>query len=146
MKNLLKFFHLPFAEKKLFFHALYLLVVYRIRLQMSPIQDLFLRVQSHSQTTLPTISGPVSPVRIARLIRIASHFILRSTCLSEALAGQVLFASYGYKTNLHIGVAKDAENSSFEAHAWLSFEGKILIGGIPDLLRFKELSSFPLKK
>jgi transglutaminase superfamily protein len=145
MKNLFKFFHLSFAEKKVFFHALYLLVVYRIRLKISPIQDLFYRVQSNSRTIVPTISDPVSPGRIARLIAIASHFIPRSTCLSEALAGQILFASYGYKTRLHIGVAKDVENS-FEAHAWLSFEEKILIGGLPDLQRFKELSTFPHHK
>ncbi|MBU1139564.1 MAG: lasso peptide biosynthesis B2 protein, partial [Proteobacteria bacterium] len=75
-------------------------------------------------------------------IRIASHFIPGSTCLSNALAGQILFSSYGHKTRLHIGVARDQENT-LEAHAWLSLEGATIVGGLPDLDRYKELPSLP---
>lgn len=142
MKQLLKFLRLPVAEKKLFFHALYLLTVYRVRLRTIPIQKLFYRVQSLSQTNLPASPGPVSPARMARLIRIASHFIPGSTCLSNALAAQILFSSYGHKTKLHIGVARDQKNT-FEAHAWLSLEGAIIIGSLRDLDRYQELPSLP---
>ena len=43
------------------------------------------------------------------------------------MAAQLLIAEYGYRADLHIGVAK-SENE-FQAHAWLEDKGKFLIGG-----------------
>ena len=141
MKYLLKFFHLPFAEKKIFFHALYLLARYRILLFWTPIKDLFDHVHSLSHNILPT-PGAISPARMARLIQVTSHLVPGSTCLSNALAGQILFAGHGHKTQLHIGVARD-EHNTLEAHAWLSLDGTILMGNLPDLSRFTELPPLP---
>jgi hypothetical protein len=51
-----------------------------------------------------------------------------STCLTNALAAHVLLARRGYRSNLRIGVTRDARGE-FTAHAWLEREGTILIGG-----------------
>jgi hypothetical protein len=141
MIYLLKFFQLPFAEKILFFQACHLLTIYRIHLLVTPVQDLFYQVQSRSRN-IPLTPSSIPPVRMSRLIQIASHFVPGSTCLSNALAGQLLFAGHGYKTQLHIGVARNEQNI-LEAHAWLSLNGTILIGNLPDLSRFTELPPLP---
>ena len=41
---------------------------------------------------------------------------------------QTLLGREGYASDLHIGVAK-AEDGAFEAHAWLSSGGRVVIGG-----------------
>jgi hypothetical protein len=50
------------------------------------------------------------------------------TCLTQALALQVLLARMGCQSHLRIGVTKNADRT-FIAHAWLEKDGLILIGG-----------------
>lgn len=141
MGRLFKFLALPGREKALFCFALYLLAAYRIRLQVTSTQQLFNRVQRLSRERYAPESSPVPSQRIARLLNVAASFTPYSTCLSKALAGQILFAVNGHKTRLHIGVATDAQQK-FEAHAWLSLDDTILIGHLPDLERYREFPSF----
>jgi hypothetical protein len=44
------------------------------------------------------------------------------------MAAQFLLARSGHASRIQIGVAKD-DNRRFEAHAWLIWEGEILLGG-----------------
>jgi hypothetical protein len=48
-------------------------------------------------------------------------------CLPRALALQKLLALHGHESELKIGVAKSGE--LLEAHAWLIWDGQIIIGG-----------------
>jgi hypothetical protein len=50
------------------------------------------------------------------------------TCLTQALAAQVLLARSGDQSDLRIGVTRDS-NGKFLAHAWLERQGAVLIGG-----------------
>jgi Transglutaminase-like superfamily len=52
----------------------------------------------------------------------------RATCLTKALAGQVLLTHYGHSTVVHVGVTKEKGAGTFQAHAWLESDGKVLIG------------------
>ncbi len=79
----------------------------------------------------------IAPERLSRLIIGASRLIPFTTCLSQTLAGKILFAENGYDTELHIGVNNDT-SVGFEAHAWLSLDGSIILGHLPDLNRYKE--------
>lgn len=68
------------------------------------------------------------PERIAWAVAAAARrSFFGSTCLTNAIAGQALFASYGYPTILRIG-AKGA-GVAFEAHAWLERDGEVVVGG-----------------
>ena len=138
MAKLYKFFRLPVREKLLFFHALYLLAFYRIRLQRSSIQKLFDHVQHLSSLQHNTALNPVPPACIARLLNVAAELIPFSTCLSKAMAGQILLAKCGHKSKLHLGVSRDNQQI-FAAHAWLSLDGTIILGGRPDLAQYREL-------
>lgn len=137
MKPLVKFIYLPTEEKVLFFQSLYYLLIFRIRLITTSPKVLFLIVSRKSDPVVPFKSYRIPSQRIARIINKASVFVPYSTCLSKALAGYVLFAKNSYKTELHIGVLKN-QNRQLEGHAWLSYNGKIIIGNLPDINRFKK--------
>ena len=71
-------------------------------------------------------------------MQIGAKFVPFSTCLSNALAGQILFATCHHPTTLHIGV-RNTPDAGFEAHAWLTLNSTILLGHLPDLDSYKEL-------
>ena len=52
----------------------------------------------------------------------------RASCLTQAVAAQLLLHHYGYGSTLCVGVAKEA-NDAFRAHAWVEYEGRIIVGG-----------------
>jgi hypothetical protein len=61
-------------------------------------------------------------------VRAASRCVPGATCLTQALAAQVLLAQSGYNSRVEIGVSKD-EQRRFHAHAWVVCGNKIVIGG-----------------
>lgn len=63
--------------------------------------------------------------RLTWAVNVTSHNVFRSTCLTKALTAQILMEQYGYHPLLRIGVMKDEE---FEAHAWLEYEGEVVLG------------------
>jgi hypothetical protein len=50
---------------------------------------------------------------------------------------------YGYASELRIGVAK-GEQGELEAHAWVEYQGKVIIGGLSTLSRYVPLPSLNL--
>lgn len=103
------------------------------------------KVSEKSQSDFTSGSAKIPPKRMARLITAAGSILPFSTCLSNALAGQALFAMHGQKTTLHIGVCKNNE-IGFEAHAWLCQDGEILLGQLPDMVRYRELLAISLEE
>ena len=74
--------------------------------------------------------GYHSADRVAWAVEMASWRMPGAkSCLTQALAAQVLLGRRGYPTLLHIGVAK-GEQGRFRAHAWLESKGKVVIGGL----------------
>jgi hypothetical protein len=61
-------------------------------------------------------------------VTVASRYVPEATCLTQALAAQVLLARRGYPARLRIGVAR-SETGQFQAHAWVENGGRIVIGG-----------------
>jgi hypothetical protein len=138
MRRLRKFVDLPKREKQFFFQALLLIMAYRLRLKFLPLQVILQKVERRSQSLLASCPSEIEPKKIARLITAASALVPFSTCLSQALAGKILFAMNGYTTTLHIGVSNTSE-TGFEAHAWLRQNGEIVLGWLPDMERYREL-------
>jgi hypothetical protein len=58
----------------------------------------------------------------------AARLVPQATCLTQALAMQVLLGRRGYSSRLCLGVAKRA-SAKFEAHAWIECAGRVVIGG-----------------
>lgn len=67
--------------------------------------------------------------RTARAVTSASRLVPGASCLTQALALQLILGWRGYATEVRIGVK--ADGSDVAAHAWLLSDGKIAIGGNP---------------
>lgn len=67
-------------------------------------------------------------IRMIKLVTFASSFVPKANCLTQALALQRLLCRFPFKTNLVIGV-KSENKGTFTAHAWLTTDDALLIGG-----------------
>lgn len=134
--RLRKFVRLPAGEKRCFCRAVGLLAYYRLALLVIPLQRL-LRNRPRLPAAIPATMY-VDAGRLAGLIRAAATVVPGTTCLVNSLAGQRLFARYGYPVKLHVGVAKDRQDG-FQAHAWLTLADEIVVGELPDMAKYREL-------
>lgn len=69
-----------------------------------------------------------SAERLAWMVKAASRAVPRATCLTQAVAGQLLLRHYGYDSALCLGVAKSTSDD-FLAHAWIEHDQRVLVGG-----------------
>lgn len=65
--------------------------------------------------------------RVAWAVHHASRLVPRATCLTQALAAQIMLARRGFSSTVHIGVKRD-DTTAFEAHAWLTFRDVVILG------------------
>lgn len=132
-----KFLRLPASEQWLLAKTLALVVGVRLGLS-------FLRFATLSRLLARRMAPVVGrereiPVeRIAWSVRVASRFVPKATCLTQALTAQTLMARRGYPGELRIGVARDGKGV-FNAHAWVEYEGRIVIGE----LGYEEFTPLP---
>lgn len=68
----------------------------------------------------------------------AAYAPWRSDCLIRAMAAASWLRRHGYRPHFHLGVAPhDAARPRLSAHAWLSMEGEVIVGGsAEDITRF----------
>jgi Transglutaminase-like superfamily len=59
-------------------------------------------------------------------------------CLARALVVHTMMERAGFNPILQIGVT-DNPLKNFQAHAWVEYEGKIIIGNLPDLKKYSVL-------
>jgi hypothetical protein len=78
--------------------------------------------------------------RVVRAVTRASRVVPGATCLTQALAAQVLLERHGRPTRLHIGVFRDGRQQVVRGHAWVESEGKVVVGG-RDLSTYVPLAS-----
>ncbi len=129
MSNFRRFISLTSAEQRRFLRAF--CIVAGVRIGLSVIRFPRFQALLSRITASPRDKRTVAPTtaQLAREVRIASCYVPRATCLTQALAGQVFLAHYGYPTIVHVGVTKpEGEVKGFEAHAWLESDGKVVIG------------------
>ena len=73
-------------------------------------------------------AAAVSAAHIVRAVESASRFVPGGeNCLARALTTRQLMTHYGLGATLRLGVAK-APSGNLEAHAWIEYEGAVLIG------------------
>jgi hypothetical protein len=127
MRYLHKFLGLPVVEQWLLIKAALLVGSTKLGLKLLPFRVLRRLVESLSR---PIVWWPASEQfsveKIAWAVELVSRYV-PATCLSRALAAQVLLARRGYPVLLHFGAVKEGER--FLAHAWLESEGQVVIGG-----------------
>jgi hypothetical protein len=70
-------------------------------------------------------------------VQLAARFVPAATCLTQAIAAQILLARAGHTPALRIGVL--TKSGHFKAHAWVECQGRIVIGEVAGLSDFKML-------
>lgn len=126
IRRLRKFARLPAREQRLFLEALILAVVFRTALWFAPFRTTQ-RMLTHLGSARTPAGRVFSPEAVALAVIRATRVVPRATCLTQALTAKLLLLWNGYPATLRIGVGRDAE-AEFAAHAWLEYEGRVIIG------------------
>jgi hypothetical protein len=136
MRRLREFWRLPPSYRRLLITALLLIGIVRVGLWLLPFQALRRLLAHTTREVAGTRGGGQAPInRVAAAVTVASRYVPAATCLTQALATQVLLRRCGYAADLRIGVARSGAGE-FQAHAWVECQGKIVIGGAQALSRF----------
>ncbi len=138
MRRLRNFLKLRTRARVLLLVTFILLASVKCGLKLAPFHSLFKFLASVSAFKV------VHRVNIAEIIW-ATNVVTRympggAKCLARALTTQVLMNWHGYKPEFRIGVAK-ADTGNLEAHAWIEYQGFVIIGNLDDLGRFIPLPS-----
>ncbi|WP_414565656.1 MULTISPECIES: lasso peptide biosynthesis B2 protein [unclassified Anabaena] len=141
MKRLRKFLCLSAGDRNFLIVTFFLLAAIRLGLvliQFNQLLKLLTKI-SHSREPLPS-TNQVSVGKIVWTVDKVTPYVPGTKCLARALTTQVLMRRYGHSGELRLGVAK-AETGKLEAHAWIEYQGLVIIGNIPDLSRYIPLPS-----
>lgn len=143
MPRVAKFLKLDLADK--FFLMRCVLVVAAIRLGLSLFSyNTLRRWLANATERAPAGDNDAVAGRIAWGVDNAAKLVPGATCLTKAFAAQLLLARAGYRSQMRIGVAKDA-TGQFIAHAWLISDGRVVVGGSSeDLQRYVSLTDLSL--
>ncbi|OYU77548.1 MAG: hypothetical protein CFE32_05155 [Alphaproteobacteria bacterium PA3] len=99
--------------------------VIRVRLGLSIIG--YRRLQEKLKQSRRKPSGH-SAAELLWGVRTMARLVPDASCLTQGIAAQYLLAHEGLVTALRIGVCK-AEGGRLKAHAWLMYQGSIILGG-----------------
>jgi hypothetical protein len=124
---LLKALRRPGADFGMFLRALPYVVAVRIALWTVPSPRLLRWVQRRVDAAPAPARSDALVTRIGWAVRAASRRVPGASCLTQALAVQLILARRGMSSELKLGVAIDEEG--FQAHAWVLVEGRALVGG-----------------
>jgi hypothetical protein len=131
MHRLARFLRLSIPEKVSLLQATLLLAGVRLGLSFFPfatMRDLLAGLGASRNGHARQAADHVVERTIWAVETAGRQFPTIGTCLYRALAAHVLLARGGCRSNLCIGVKRDARGK-FIGHAWLEHDGKILIGG-----------------
>jgi hypothetical protein len=116
---------IPAGERRLALHTIALMGAVRLALWFVPFRWIRTTLESSSFSASATTSTAATAKQVAWAVRLAARYVPRATCLTRALAAQILLNRAGLRNKLHIGVAREG---GFEAHAWIECEDRVLVG------------------
>lgn len=129
MTKLLRFLRLPPAQRAFLMRTLGLVGLVRLGLWVLPFRVMRAATENASAPRVSSDSKNVETVdEVAWAVVAASRYVPFASCLTQALASQVLLRRRGYPALLHIGVAR-TEQGRVEAHAWIESDGRVVVGG-----------------
>jgi hypothetical protein len=138
--RLFNFFRMGVGDRQLLIMTLVILATMRLGLWLMPFRTLLKVLAKISQQSEQQTTNQVSVGKIAWAVNAVSRYMPGVKCLARALTTQVLMSRYGHSCELRLGVAK-GEKGTIKAHAWIEYQGLIVIGNLTDLSRFMPLPS-----
>jgi hypothetical protein len=130
MKLLRRFLLLSTTERWFLIKTALLLEAIKLTMRLLPFRVLRRLVDLAASVPVGVRrSDRFSAESIGQVVQTASrHVPGEKTCLVQALATQVLLTRRSHPAILYIGALK-ADEGTFQAHAWVECEGKVVIGG-----------------
>jgi len=115
-----------------------------LSLKLSGFKQTKNKISRFIPTGMADISARENDLSHAKLISHAvaiagNHGVYHANCLIQSLLTWWLLGRSGIATDLKIGVSKDPEH--FSAHAWVEYQGNILINAINVEDRFSTFNS-----
>jgi hypothetical protein len=139
MRQLRRFLKLSLGDRLFLMTTFALLGAIRLGLYFLPFRTL-LRLLKLFPSQTPLSAARKSIKLIVWAVEVSSCYTPGQVkCLARALTTKTLLNWYGYSAELHLGIAKTT--SGIEAHAWVEYQGHIIIGNLQDLGRFTPLPS-----
>jgi hypothetical protein len=135
LRRVEKFLDLPADQQRQMLHTLLLVIAFRLGLWTVPyhlLQHIADRVAARR------LASPDQPQRIGRNVTAMSRYVPGASCLTQALAAQVLLQRDGFTPKMRIGVAR-GELGEFKAHAWIECDGKIIVGDLGPQMVFSTM-------
>jgi hypothetical protein len=131
----------PIADYLATLQAAALLVGVRVALGVLPYRIVEARLRPEPRQRV-AVEGPLLSAQHRRVLwavgGVARRLFGDRPCLPQALVARSLLARLDLPTELRIGVAKKDEGDLL-AHAWLEYEGVVLIGGPTSPQQFRPL-------
>lgn len=119
--------------------AMLLLILARIGLWTAKTETVRRRLAPKPR---PMADNGAVALQVARAVRRMARLVPRASCLTQAIAGQVMMARRGVPSVIRIGVAI-GEVKGFEAHAWVVAARRVVIGDdATGLERFSGITEF----
>jgi hypothetical protein len=141
MTTLSTFRRLLPSERRMLIAALGLVVCVRLALWMLPSRLIVRRVRALGFRSPRSGDRPANRATVTWAVEAASRRVPQATCLTQAVAAQLLLHRHGFPSKLCLGVAR-SNGEGFFAHAWLEQDGQVLLGGqgVRDLTRLPDLA------
>ncbi len=111
-------------DKWLLLLSLIILWFVRLSLSLAGYNRMIRRASLHPPRPFPS---DALALRVATAVRAASVLVPKPTCLVQALAVKLMLMLRGYGSEIEVGVRRSG--TTFGAHAWLTSNGKVVIGG-----------------
>jgi hypothetical protein len=124
-----RYFKISREERRVFLKALYLLLVWKIKIAILPMPayvKLFGQKGNEEDFADRSQDAIIKKIQIA-VRRADSVLPWKSKCLTEAIATKRLLEGREIKSTLFLGVAKD-EDQKLIAHAWIKWGDRIISG------------------
>jgi hypothetical protein len=118
----------PGSDWKLFFRAYVLVWLIRLGLWFLPFRIIYKWTVHFRQGRIgdrPLDSQSV--YKVVWAVTAAARRVPQATCLTQALATQIMLGRRGHRTSLQLGIMK-SHAGKFDAHAWVERKGRVLIG------------------
>ncbi len=135
-----RFFRLAPADRIRVIRAAVVIGAIRVGLKLVPYRWVSSLVARVSRSRHSPTYERASTDRVTWAVSAVGRQMPRAaTCLTRAMAGQVLLGWQGEPSELRLGVAKD-DRGMLQAHAWLESKGVVVIGGEVELGEFTPLA------
>ncbi len=105
------------------------------------------RVRAFLVRSCPSSPQPEREVTVQRIVHAVERMARKvpdASCLTQSISAQALLSWKGIPTTISLGLRKVASGDSLDAHAWLTWNGHVVLQGDEEALEaFKRILDLP---